>query len=103
RSRLHGTLWLHSRRSVPRPAPRRSGRLWRLAHSRRSCPHYAHIFRTSEVQENQEDVFCAKIVICAPTGEGDIVNLYGSRQPPPIVGATKKRRLLAVACQRRIS
>src|SRR5215471_1691763 len=31
------------------------------------------------------------------------VNLYGRRQAPPIAGATKKRRLLAVACQRSIS
>jgi hypothetical protein len=61
------------------------------------------IFRTREAPWNQRVSLCEKIVICAPTGEGDIVNLYGRRRAPPRVGATKKRRLLAVACQRRIS
>jgi hypothetical protein len=33
--------------------------------SRRSCSHYAHIFRTQEAQENQSGILRAKIVIYA--------------------------------------
>lgn len=56
---------------MPRPAPRRSPHLWRRAYSRRSCPHYAPIFRTKEAQEHQPGIFRAKLVIYAQAGQGD--------------------------------
>ena len=65
--RCRGRLWLCSRRShtrgsplrlcVPRPAPRRATHLCGLAQSRRSCLHYAPIFRTKERPSNQGGIF----------------------------------------------
>jgi hypothetical protein len=40
--------------------------------SRKSYPHYAHIFRTMEAQLNQSVRFRAKLVIFAQAGQADM-------------------------------
>ena len=89
-------------------------RLWRRAHSRRSCSYSAPIFRTMEGQSNQPHIFCAKLMIFAHYAEALHAKVHpdrGSRvrgKPRSSVSwnwmasvSSRRRRRISLPCGRR--